>query len=186
MCKIDRGMKESCKLAGNYYNEEKELNEMENKTIRRAESADLDRILEIYAYARAFMAENGNPTQWKDGYPARQMLEEDIRLQRLFVVEADRICGVFMFTIGEDPTYAHIEGSWRSSKPYGVIHRIAGMGGGIFQAALEYCTAQSDHLRIDTHADNKPMQHVVEKAGFSRRGVIYVADGTPRIAYDRI
>lgn len=159
---------------------------MEKKNIRRAEPADLDRILEIYEIARKFMVENGNPTQWKDGYPAREMLEADIRLERLFVVEEEDICGVFMFTVGDDPTYAHIAGSWRSSEPYGVIHRIAGVGGGIFAAALEYCTEQIYHLRIDTHADNKPMQHAVEKAGFSRRGIIYVADGTPRIAYDRI
>ena len=59
-------------------------------------------------------------------------------------------------------------------------------GGGVFAAALEYCSGVIGHLRIDTHADNKPMQHVVEKAGFSKRGIIYVEDGTPRIAYDRI
>ena len=96
------------------------------------------------------------------------------------------MCGVFMFMIAADPTYAYIEGSWRSDTPYGVIHRIAGVGGGVFAAALEYCSGRICHLRIDTHADNKPMQHVVEKAGFSKRGIIYVQDGTPRIAYDRI
>lgn len=159
---------------------------MGNKIIRPAKQTDLERILEIYAIARRFMAENGNPTQWKDGYPQCCMLEEDIRLGRLYVVEADRICGVFMFTVGDDPTYSHIEGEWGSSTPYGVIHRIAGVGGGIFDAALEYCSSMIRHLRIDTHADNKPMQHVVEKAGFIRRGIIYVADGTPRIAYDRV
>ena len=179
-------MKEPCKLAETYYNKEKELKAMMKKSIRRANPADLERILEIYRYARQFMADNGNPTQCKDGYPARDMLEEDIRLKRLFVVEAEEICGVFMFTIGDDPTYSHIEGHWGSNEPYGVIHRIAGMGGGIFETTLEYCTQQIHHLRIDTHADNKPMQHVVEKAGFTRRGIIYVADGTPRIAYDRI
>ena len=159
---------------------------MTNKKIRRAEQADMERILEIYGIARKFMTENGNPTQWQNGYPWRDMLEEDIQLERLFVVEDDTVCGVFMFTIGDDPTYGYIEGSWRSAEPYGVIHRIAGVGGGIFEAALQYCTQQIYHLRIDTHADNKPMQHVVEKAGFSRRGIIYVEDGTPRIAYDRI
>lgn len=159
---------------------------MSNKKIRRAKPADLDRILEIYRLARQFMVENGNPTQWKDGYPAHEMLEEDIRLQRLFVVETDQVCGVFMFNIGNDPTYSYIEGSWGSNEPYGVIHRIAGVGGGIFESALEYCAQQIHHLRIDTHADNKPMQHLVEKAGFTRRGIIYVADGTPRIAYDRL
>lgn len=186
MRKFDMGMNKPCKLVKNYYNKDRELNKMGNKNIRRAKSADLERILEIYAVARQFMVDNGNPTQWKDGYPQLDMLAEDIRLERLYVVEDEEICGVFMFTVGDDPTYAYIEGKWGSATPYGVIHRIAGVGGGVFKAVLDYCTSQIHHLRIDTHADNKPMQHVVEKAGFSRRGIIYVSDGTPRIAYDRI
>lgn len=160
---------------------------MAEKKIRPATQADMEDILNIYAHARRFMAENGNPTQWGQHHPAQEILEEDIHLNRLYVVEANgRLCGVFMFAVGDDSTYAHIEGSWRSSAPYGVIHRIAGIGGGVFAAALDYCSGIIGHLRIDTHADNKPMQHVVEKAGFSKRGIIYVADGTPRIAYDRI
>ena len=159
---------------------------MVKKIVRLAKQTDMARILEIYEHARKFMVANGNPTQWKDGYPASEMLEEDIRRQCLYVVEDQQICGVFMFVIGDDPTYQHIEGQWRSAEPYGVIHRIAGMGGGVFSAALEYCEGRIHHLRIDTHEDNKPMQHLVEKNGFIRRGIIYVADGTPRIAYDRI
>ena len=45
---------------------------------------------------------------------------------------------------------------------------------------------QIAHLRIDTNEDNRVMQRTVEKAGFTRRGIIYIADGTPRIAYDLI
>ncbi len=160
---------------------------MTKKRIRLAGQADMEEILKIYAQARRFMAENGNPTQWGQYHPAQEILENDIHLNRLYVVEGEtRLRGVFMFQVGDDPTYANIEGSWRSSSPYGVIHRIAGVGGGVFAAALEYCSGVIGHLRIDTHADNKPMQHVVEKAGFSKRGIIYVEDGTPRIAYDRI
>lgn len=160
---------------------------MAEKRIRPARQADMERILEIYELARQFMRENGNPTQWAGGHPRRELLEADILKGQLYVVEEEgHVNGAFVFFIGDDPTYAHIEGSWRSGKPYGVIHRIAGVGGGIFSAALKFCESRIDHLRIDTHADNKPMQHVVEKAGFSRRGIIYVEDGTPRIAYDRI
>ena len=160
---------------------------MEQKKIRLAVEADLDRILEIYEIARQFMRENGNPTQWNNGYPQHDLLRKDIEWNRLYVVEeGEEIKGVFVFFIGADPTYAYIEGGWRSETPYGVIHRIAGVGGGIFPAALEFCSGQISHMRIDTHENNKPMQHVVEKAGFSRRGIIYVEDGTPRIAYDRI
>ena len=160
---------------------------MTKKRIRPATQADLCAILEIYAHARRFMAENGNPTQWGQNHPAQHLLDEDISLNRLYVVESgERLCGVFMFEVGNDPTYTYIEGSWRSNTPYGVIHRIAGVGGGVFAAALEYCSGVIGHLRNDTHADNKPMQHVVEKSGFSKRGIIYVEDGNPRIAYDRI
>ena len=156
----------------------------ENK-IRQATMADMDQILKVYEQARQFMRDNGNPTQWGTSHPRQEMLVEDVALGRLYVVETEAgIRGVFMFQVGDDPTYAHIEGSWRSTESYGVIHRIAGNGGGILTAALGFCKGIISHIRIDTHADNKPMQHAVQKAGFSRRGIIYVEDGTPRIAYD--
>ena len=49
---------------------------------------------------------------------------------------------------------------------------------------MDYCKAQIPHLRIDTHEDNKVMQHVLEKYGFVRCGIVYVSDGSPRIAYE--
>ena len=159
---------------------------MKDMKIRPAMQADLKEIEEIYAIARQFMCANGNPTQWNNGYPQRELLEEDIRQGKLYVAEQEHeICGVFMFALGEDPTYGYMEGgTWRSDTPYGTIHRIASRSSGVFAAALAYCRSQCAHLRIDTHADNKPMQHLVEKHGFSRRGIIYVEDGTPRIAFD--
>lgn len=160
---------------------------MEKMKIRLAEKADLDEIMSIYAYAREFMVRSGNPTQWVNGYPERSMLEADIQKGNLYVVIREgKCCGVFCFVLGEDPTYAVIEGgAWRSGAPYGTIHRIASDGtGGIFPAALEFCRGKILHIRIDTHENNYPMQHLVTKHGFSRRGIIYVADGTPRIAYD--
>ena len=41
-------------------------------TIRKAEKADLDKIMDIYDTARAFMRKSGNPTQWAGGYPPRE------------------------------------------------------------------------------------------------------------------
>ena len=158
-------------------------------TVRKAEFADLSRILEIYAYAREFMAATGNPNQWGKTNPPRQTLERDIAEEKLHVVEDDAgICGVFFFSLGEDPTYREIhDGDWLSHAPYGTIHRIAACGrGGVFGSCLDYCLGITRHLRIDTHHDNKVMQHVVEKHGFVRRGIIYIADGSPRIAYERI
>lgn len=156
--------------------------------IRKAEPADLETILSIYAQARKFMAENGNPNQWGKTNPPQSQLTEDIGNGMLYVIESDGIHGVFFFCVGEDPTYRRIyEGSWMRDTPYGVIHRIAGDGsGGIVGAAVNFAKQQIQHLRIDTHEDNKVMQHVLEKHGFSRRGIIYIADGSPRIAYEMI
>ena len=157
-------------------------------TVRRAQELDLDRILEIYSYARDFMARTGNPNQWGKTNPPRHVLEADIHNGDLYVVENNGIHGVFAFLTGEDPTYGYIEGgSWLSDAPYGTIHRVASDGsGGVFSALMDFALKQNNHLRIDTHRDNKVMQHVVTKHGFLYRGVIYLADGNPRLAYERI
>lgn len=158
--------------------------------IRKANLQDLEQILKIYEYARRFMAETGNPTQWGNHYPEKNLLIEDIEKDRLFVVcEQGRVRGVFVFLIGEDPTYQIIEdGAWPNDALYGTIHRIAGDGEikGLVEMCVEYCSNLIDNLRIDTHHDNKIMQYVIEKSGFKRCGIIYADDGSPRIAYQKI
>lgn len=156
-------------------------------TVRPAAMPDLERIEELYTCARAFMAANGNPNQWGKTYPPVNQLRQDIADGKLFVVlDGETIHGVFFFWIGADPTYGRIDGgTWRSDSPYGTIHRIAGDGsGGILKAAVAFAEAQIDHLRIDTHEDNHVMQNAVTKLGFQRRGIIYLADKSARIAYD--
>lgn len=98
--------------------------------IRRAQQADFSRICEIYAIARAFMARTGNAAQWGDSFPPEELLREDIRLGRLYVVEEEgTVHGAFAFLLGEDPTYQVIEGgAWKSDAPYGTLHRVAGSG----------------------------------------------------------
>ncbi len=94
-----------------------------------------------------------------------------------------------MFEIAADPTYAVIEdGAWISDEPYGVIHRVANNGTikGMFSEVFGFCHQKINHLRIDTHDDNKIMQHVVEKHGFQRCGIIHLQNGDPRIAYEYI
>lgn len=155
--------------------------------IETAKESDLPRVLEIYAYARSFMARTGNPTQWGTNHPPQAQLEKDIENGRLYLVkEASAIRGVFYFCIEEDPTYAVIQdGAWHDSRPYGVIHRIASDGsGGILKAAVEFAKTQIDYLRIDTHEDNQVMQRALRKQGFEYCGIIYIADGSPRLAYD--
>ncbi|MBQ3504223.1 MAG: N-acetyltransferase [Oscillospiraceae bacterium] len=158
-------------------------------TIACATMAELPELEKIYEFAREFMAQTGNPNQWGTTHPPTAQLIVDIQNSRLFTVKSgENIHGVFYFCVEEDPTYAEIyQGKWHENKPYGVIHRIASDGsGGILKAAVAYGSRQVDYLRIDTHADNYVMRKAVTKLGFRYCGIIYIADGTPRLAYDRV
>ena len=162
--------------------------------IRRSEIQDLDRIMEIYAYARKFMAEHGNPNQWGPTcWPPEDLIRRDIAAGCSYVCEsnAGKIIGTFFFTQGPDiePTYREItDGAWLDGSPYGVVHRIASDGSekGTGMFCLDWAYGQCGHLRIDTHGDNAVMQNLVKKAGFVHCGTIYVEeDDDPRLAYEK-
>ena len=126
-----------------------------------------------------------------DNFPPQELLEEDIDSNRLFLyVVNGQIEAVFAFILGADPTYAAIEdGQWLDDTlPYGTVHRLASAGKhkGVGKAVLDWSMEHCQSLRADTHADNKIMQHLLEKNGFTRCGVIHVADGSPRFAYQKL
>ena len=159
------------------------------ENILLAKEEDLPRIMEIYDIAKAYMRANGNPNQWNGAYPDPETLRTDMEKQRLYVYKKNgRIHGVFMLLLEEEPTYAYIEdGSWREEAPYGTIHRLAGDGEvkGLFAKCVAFCEKKVPYLRADTHFDNHTMQHLLEKNGFERRGIIYLKNGDPRIAYQK-
>ena len=160
-------------------------------TIRLTTYADIDALMAIFAHARAQMVADGNPTQWGDGYPSREQIESVIQRGVSYIVEHNgQPCATFVFIIGKDPTYAYIEdGKWLDDTlPYGTIHRIASNGEqrGVFHSVLNWCSAQCSNIRIDTHQDNARMIHLIEQAQFTRRGIIYTRDNSPRIAYQRV
>jgi hypothetical protein len=155
--------------------------------IRKATESDYERILEIYAIAREFMIRSGNPDQWGRTNPPPKLVRADIENGDGYVIyDENGVRGVFSMVSGDDPTYGHIEGgAWLNSEPYVTIHRIAsdGEAHGIFACAADYCKSVSNNVRVDTHEKNAPMIRQIEKNGFVKCGVIYVADGSPRIAY---
>ena len=48
------------------------------QTIRPAIFTDIDRLMEIFDTARHFMTSTGNPNQWINGYPQRELVAEEI------------------------------------------------------------------------------------------------------------
>ncbi|MFQ6372914.1 N-acetyltransferase family protein [Shewanella sp. YIC-542] len=157
--------------------------------IIKATPADLPRVMEIYQHARAFMNANGNGGQWANGYPQQSLISAGIAQGNCYVcVDDGAIIATFYYAKEQDPTYQRIEnGHWLNEKPYGVLHRIAVHSSkkGIASYCLQWCFAQCGNMRIDTHQHNLPMLRVLEKNGYCHCGIIYVADGTPRLAFQK-
>lgn len=158
--------------------------------IRLANISDIDEIMDIYKISKEIMGGIGNNTQWNNGYPNKEMIIEDIKNKNSYLVyDNDSIVGVFSFIIGEDETYSYIEdGSFLSNSEYGTIHRLGSNGrrSGVFKECVDFCLSKINHIRIDTHKNNTIMRHLIEKYGFIQCGIIYVFDGTKRIAYEFI
>ena len=149
---------------------------------------ELPAIMEIYDEARAFMRENGNPEQWRDGYPDRGLVAGDIRAGACHVcVQGGAIAAVFYFNVERDPTYARIDGAWIGGEPCGVVHRIARRRGakGAGAHCISWCYAMSGNVKIDTHQDNAPMLAVLGRLGFERCGTIWLENGEARIAFQK-
>lgn len=111
--------------------------------IRQTELQDIPAVMEILGGARRFMAATGNPNQWTDGYPSREVILEDIRQGRSYVCEKNGdMVGTFCFQQGIEPNYLRIyDGAWLNDAPYGVIHRLAASGTvkGVAAACIGWC-----------------------------------------------
>jgi len=214
---------------------------------------DFGDVCDIYAQARVFMRESGNPNQWKDSYPPGEIIESDINSGKSHVcVCGDTIAAVFYFSVERDPTYEVIAGQWLNDEPYGVVHRIARArgafgaaggkagtgneaeakaeaevggkaesaaegdseyevklggdskpepkieiepkreiesevksGAGVGAFCLNWCFEQRGNIRVDTHHDNAPMQRLLDKLGFTYCGIIWLANGEERLAFQK-
>lgn len=159
--------------------------------IRKAEWQDIDSMMALFDHSRSLMRVTGNPNQWVGGYPQRKLIESDLNAGHSYVVtESEEVVGTFAFFIGEEPTYQTIyHGHWLDDTiQYGTLHRMARapLAHGIADAAIDWCARQVTSLRADTHADNRIVQHLLERHNFVYCGEIQLDDGTWRRAYQRI
>ena len=154
-----------------------------NITIRPTRLEELGQVMPFYERARRFMAANGNANQWINVYPSPDDIRQDIEngSSYVFVNENQELEGCFAFIRGEDPNYKVIkDGAWLND-------RIASGGRvkGLMDLCLEWCSSHCPNLRVDTHRDNKVLQNILLKNGFTYCGIIYVKNGTERLAYQR-
>ena len=100
-----------------------------------------------------------------------------------------------------EPSYGKIDGAWLTTPKanYAAVHRVGvapeAKGQGIAGTILDFACNKAAQMglasvRIDTHADNKPMQRALRKAGFSLCGVITLVEGNDagaqRIAFEKL
>ena len=133
--------------------------------------------------------------QWQDGYPNRGRIEQDVAEGIGYVIEEnDRVVayGAVIFT-GED-AYRAIEGQWLTEEEnYVVVHRMCvaeevvgqGYGRRVMEAAALFSRDRVRSFRVDTHADNRVMQSLLPRLGFTRCGTIRI-DGRPFEAFEKI
>jgi len=144
--------------------------------IRRALLSDLPQIYQTIEEARAYLKEN-NVDQWQNGFPNPTTLTNDITNLFSFVIEADsNIAGFLVISLIPEPPYHNpVEGSLKLEGKYATIHRTAfsnrfrglGLSKQMFDYACDFARTQGcSVIRIDTHKDNKTMQHILAREGF--------------------
>ena len=161
-----------------------------SREIRGARPTDMAEIMQVMDAAKKIMRQSGNMLQWGDGYPSESAIAADMEKNGGFVVEEDgKVVGYFAFLPSPEPTYSKIyDGEWLENKEsYHVVHRIASYPNvhGIFTCIMDFCFSHDSNIRIDTHRDNKIMQHNLLKYGFTYCGIIYLANGDERLAYQK-
>ena len=162
-----------------------------NRTIRKATAQDMEAIMAVFDAARKILADSRNTNQWKNGYPSEEVVLSDMEKDGGFVIEdGGQIVGYFAFLPSPEPTYSKIyNGEWLDNTlPYHVIHRIASFPNahGIFKSIIDFSLAHENNIRIDTHKDNHIMQHNILKHGFTYCGIIHLASGDERLAYQKL
>lgn len=178
-----------------------------NTRIRKTAHEDILGVMAVLDEARGTIAMLGID-QWQDGYPQKEIIEEDISLGASYCIEdtdTGEVISTFALFLDGEPLYDQIfDGEWKtgdsssslgSEVAYVALHRVAisvkARGSGLSTAIINFATDAAKRenkrsVRIDTHEGNAVMRRMLEKHGFVHCGTIYLADGAPRVAYEKV
>lgn len=171
------------------------------RRFRRAVKTDLNSMDRILKDAVSFLGVQ-NIDQWQEGFPNREQLENDIKKKVAYLAEEDdKVQAMCAVSFEGEKSYKKIEdGAWLTDgTKYAVVHRFAVHSSGRGRGYADYLLGEIERLarenetpsiRVDTHHDNKRMQHILERNGYQKCGVIRliggVEDGIPRMAYEKV
>lgn len=173
------------------------MTEKRDWVLVQARPADCQRVCTLLKHGQAQLKALG-VDQWQGDFPVRSdVMGSILNGETYFLLKAGRAepVGTVRMLRVDDPTYAVIRGgAWLSDGRYATLHKIAtaqdargqGVGRQIFLEAERMAMAEGfDSLRVDTHEQNRPMRSLIERLGFAYCGVIQIADGTDRVAYEK-
>lgn len=164
------------------------------ETLELAKANELTLCSQIIDEGRKYQREQGF-LQWTDKYPNIETIREDIKTKKGYVVKVNnQIAGYMCIDFGGEPAYDNIQGTWNTSTPYAVVHRLAlsanfrgiGLADITFHLIEKLCLSKNiKNIRIDTNVRNVCMQHVLEKNGYTKCGTLIFQE-SDNIAYDKI
>ncbi len=157
-----------------------------------AQPADLSEIWKLLQEAIIRRKEDGS-SQWQDGYPNIQSLENDIKSQNGLVFwNEGEIAGYAALIFEIEPAYEELH-TWEKGSPYAVVHRVAvgnkflnkGIATEIFRN-IENSVVQHkiESIRVDTNFDNYGMLRIFDKLNYIYRGEVYFR-GSARKAFEK-
>lgn len=155
------------------------MQEINNFSFRKAVLSDLPSIIPVIEDAKATLKENG-VDQWQEGFPNSETLTNDILNRYSYVIfsKEDSInpAGFIVLSLErEEPYHNPLEGSLKLEGPYVTIHTTAvskickgkGISKAMFAFAEDFARLNNRTIiRIDTHKDNKIMQHILDREKF--------------------
>ena len=139
--------------------------------IRPATPADLKGALAVYKSARASMCKSGNPNQWGDSFPPRELVEQDISTGalRVCVDENDEVLGyIFCILIDHSVDSARCPNKELYIDDLCVDEkcRHEGIGDALFKKALETAKELGCHdLTLNVWEGNDSALRFYEKHG---------------------
>lgn len=165
--------------------------------MRPATVDDVPAIVATLEAGRALLAADGID-QWQDGAgPDVDLVTSDVARGwgRVFLI-GGQVAATAALIDGPEPAYDQVvEGAWQvrgdaaapagAASPYATIHRVAVAPAfrGMHVAQRFYACLIEEardrgfaEIRVDTHADNVRMQHVIASAGFTRACTVLIGN----------
>ena len=126
---------------------------------------------------------------------SRDSVVSDLTAGEGYVITGNgRIIAYACISFQEEECYRHLRGSWKSSLPYAVIHRMAidnecrgrGIASLMLACAQDLCLAGNIHsIKIDTDQNNSIMKRLLEKNGYEYCGLV-TFDNSDKVAYEKV